>query len=240
MLFSGVSLAEETAAPTLTALYHPDYPSPIVEAHEPTDDAYFADAVFIGDSMMEYVEMLDEIPTANFVWKIGMSPASVGRKQFTTRDSNTRLTTFEVVAQYNPRKIYVMLGSNGLDHAPVQNIVEDYERLSDALITHFPDALIYVITSPPMSRKRMTGDNHIPTKRYANFADELLALAERRHFYYIDLYHLVVNEQGYLPLKYDCGDGYHLSTSAYSMLLEQVRIHTVPYPNLPDERGESR
>ncbi len=212
------------------ARYHPDYPRAQVEEHSPEGDDYFADAVFIGDSMMEYVELLGELPTAHFVWQIGMSPASVGRKQFRVRGSEQRKTTYEMAAEYAPKKIYVLLGSNGLDNYAVSYIIADYERLADALITHFPDALIYVIAPPPMACHRMTGEHYVPVKRYSDFAGALLALAQRRHFYYIDLYHLLVDSEGYLPGKYDAGDGFHLSSRAYSMLIEQVRRQTVPYP----------
>lgn len=227
--FFSVSFAEDDEAP-LQAFYNPDFPSAIVEEHEPTGDEYFTDAVFIGDSMMEYVEMLGELPTANYVWQIGMSPASVGRKQFRVKGSNTRLTTYEKAAEYNPKKIYLLLGSNGLDNYSYKYIIADYERLADDMITHFPDALIYVISPPPMSYKRMTGDHYVPVSRYPTFADELKALAERRHFYYIELYSLLTDEKGYLPRKHDAGDGYHLSNRAYSILVDQVRKHTIPYP----------
>lgn len=229
LLMGTPALAEEAETPVLTALYNPAYPSPVVEEHEPTGDEYFTDAVFIGDSMMEYVELLGEMPTANYVWQIGMSPASVGRKQFRVKGTNTRLTTYEKAAEYSPKKLYILLGANGLDNFAVKYIIADYEKLADALITNFPDALIYVISPPPMSYKRMRQEN-VPVKRYPDFAAALKELAARRHFYYIDLYSLLVNEEGYLPGKYDAGDGFHLSNRAYSLLLEQVRKQTVPYP----------
>lgn len=234
MLFT-CAAAEE--APVLTALYNPDYPDAVVAEHEPTGDEYFTDAVFIGDSMMEYVELLDELPTANYVWNIGMSPASVAHKQFRVKGSSERLSGFEQTALYQPRKIYILLGSNGLDHYPTSYVVADYEKLADTLITTFPEALIYVIAPPPMSRERMKEEGNIPKGRYANFADELKALAERRHFYYIDLYHMVVDANGYLPDEYDAGDGFHLSNRAYSMLIRQVRMQAVPYP-VTTEEGE--
>lgn len=234
LLLTCAAHAEEEAS-VLTAFYNPEFPSPVVEEHEPTGDEYFVDAVFIGDSMMEYVELLGELPTANYVWNIGMSPASAEHKQFRVKNSNVRLNAYEQAALYQPKKLYIMLGSNGLPSNPSSYIVADYERLADALITHFPDALIYVIAPPPMSRERMTSDRNIPVQRYVNFAEELKALAERRHFYYIDLYHMLVDDRGYLPSKYDAGDGFHLSNRAYSMLLEQVRKQTVPYPTINSE-----
>lgn len=229
--------AEEAEAPILTALYNPDYPAPVVPEHEPTGDEYFVDAVFIGDSMMEYVEMLGELPTANYVWNIGMSPMSVGRKQFRVKGTNTRLSTWEKAAEYSPKKLYIMLGANGLDNYGVKIVVADYEKLADAAITNFPDALIYVITPPPMSSKRMREEN-VPVKRYRDFAVALKELAARRNFYYIDLYSLLANEDGYLPGKYNAGDGFHLSNKAYSLLIEQARKQTVPYPETVTE-GEN-
>ena len=230
MMLAVTAFADGESA-VLQALYNPDYPSPVVEAHEPAGDDYFADAVLIGDSMMEYVELLGELPTANYVWQIGMSPASIGRKQFRVKGTNARLTTFEKVAEYAPRKIYILLGSNGLDKNSYKYIIADYEKLADAMITHFPDALIYVISPPPMSYSRMTGDHYVPVSRYMNFAHELMALAERRHFYYIELYSLLADDQGYLPRQYDSGDGYHLSNRAYALLIDTIRRQTVPYPD---------
>lgn len=228
LLLSAACALAETEAP-LQALYQPAIAPPVVPEHEPTDDAYFVDAVFIGDSMMEYVEMTGELPTANYVWQIGMSPSSTRHKQFRVRGSDQRLNAFEKVLEYNPQKVYVMLGSNGLDNYAVSYIIKDYEELADNLITYFPDALIYVISAPPMSRKNMT-ERQIPVSRYPQFAAELKALAERRRFYYIDLYSLVVDEDGYLPREFDAGDGYHLSNRAYSMLIDLVRRTTVAYP----------
>lgn len=231
LVMAGTAIAEGA----LTACYNPEFPSAVVEEHEPTGDEYFADAVFIGDSMMERVETLGEIPTANFVWMVGMSPASAGRKQFRVRGSEEKLTTYEMAARYQPKKLYILLGTNGLNNFPSQTILGDYERLADDLITHFPDALIYVIAPPPMSYKRMTGENNIPAGRYRIFAEELKALAQRRHFYYIDLYHLLIDGNGYLPSQYDSGDGYHLSPRAYTIFVDAVRRQTVPYPTLTEE-----
>lgn len=95
-------------------------------------------------------------------------------------------------------------GSNGPDNFAVSYIIADDERLADAQI--------YVIAPPPMACHRMTGEYYVPVKRCSDFAGALLALARRRHFYFIDLYHLLVDSEGYLPGKYDAGDGFHLSS----------------------------
>ena len=213
----------------LQGVCNPDFPPAVVEAHEPTDDAYFADAVFVGDSMMEYVELLGEIPTAEYVWKIGIGPATMGMKQFRIRGQDGYLSAYEMVARSNPRKIFIMLGANGLDWYPSAAVIADYEVMADTLITLCPEAMIYVISAPPGSAEMMEQLGIVPG-RYAEFNVQLKALAERRGFYYLDFYSLLADEKGTLPRSYDSGDGFHLNTVAYQKLVDLVRRHTVPYP----------
>ena len=85
------------------------------------------------------------------------------------------------------------------------------------------------ISAPPGSAEMMYEMN-IPAARYPLFAERLQELAERRGFYFLDFYSILVDENGGLPRKYDSGDGFHLSTKAYQLLIDLVRKHTVPYP----------
>lgn len=228
MLLTGsVAMAEEDAP--LQGVYNPDFPPPLMAEHEPTGDEYFTDAVFVGDSMMEFVELLGEIPTANYVWKVGMSAKAMGHKLFRVRGQNDYLSAYEMIAQYNPRKIFILLGGNGLDWNSADTVIVDYEAMVDQLITLFPEAMIYVISTPPGAAEKMRERGNSPA-RFVEFATKLQELAERKGLYFLDLYSLVVDENGALPPMYDSGDGYHLSTLAYQKLIHLVRTHTVPYP----------
>ena len=205
-------------------------PPPLPEEHDPADDDYFADAVFIGDSMMEYVELYELIPTASYVWKIGMSPGSVSHKDFRVKGSEQRLSGYEYAASFAPKKLYIWLGANGLDTSTSAAVLANYEKLADGLIAWFPDALIYVISPPPTTYTRMTEQDKVPVRRYIVFEEALRELAARRNFYYIDMYHLVANEDGYLPNGYSMGDGYHLNEKALTIMTDYIRAHTVDYP----------
>lgn len=213
-----------------TAFCNPDDPPPYMEEHEPAGDDYFEDAVFIGDSMMEYVEMYELIPTAHYVWKIGMSPGSVGHKDFRVRGSDERVSGYDYAASFSPGKLYIWLGANGLDTSTSDAVLANYETLADRLIEKFPETLIYVISPPPTTYDRMTKQDHVPVKRYENFEAKLRELAQRRGFYYIDMYHIAANEEGYLPNGYSMGDGYHLNRKALTLLTDYIRTHTVEYP----------
>ena len=76
---------------------------------------------------------------------------------------------------------------------------------------------------------RMAKEEYVEPGRYRLFESLLRDLAARRNFYYIDLYHLVTDESGYLPGKYAMGDGYHLNRDALTLLADCIRTHTVPY-----------
>lgn len=225
LLMGSTALAEETQA-----LYNPDVPAPHPEAHEPTGDEYFADAVFVGDSMMEAIEMMGEIPTANYVCKVGLGPATVGVRQFRVRGQDQQLNVYEMIATYEPKKIYILLGGNGLDWNSYTVVLENYEIMIDNMIEMFPDALIYVVAVPPGSRSAMA-ERDIPVGRFTEFNRELLSMAERRGLYYLDLYSIIADANGYLPAEYDSGDGYHMTKTGYSLFNDMVRRHTVAYPD---------
>ena len=214
---------------TSRAYCDPDTPPPYAPEHDPEGDDYCDDAVFICDSMMEYVEMYELLPTANYVWQIGMSPMSVGRKQFRAAGSKEKITTYDQAALYAPTKIYVWLGANGLDIKGSEPVLEDYEKMADDLIARFPDALIYVISPPPMSRDRMAQEKYVVPGRYKKFEGLLRELAARRNFYYIDAYHMFSDDDGYMPGKYSMGDGFHLNRAALTILTDYIRAHSVPY-----------
>lgn len=228
LLAMGGAAAEDSGR--LMAFQNPDAPLSVPGAHEAEGDGYFADAVFIGDSMVDDMEMFDLFPTANYVCRIGMSPLSVGRKQFRVKDSNALETTYEQAARYQPRKLYVLLGSNSLDHKTSDVTLQEYETMADELIAAFPEALIYVISPPPLTKARTAKEVGVSPGRYRNFEAGLRALAEERRFYYIDLYHLIADEEGYMPGRLSAGDGYHLNRTGYTMLADYIRTHTVPYP----------
>ncbi|MBQ6256611.1 MAG: hypothetical protein IJJ60_08505 [Clostridia bacterium] len=225
-----LALLPSALGETLRAYCDPDTPPPFVPEHAPVGDDYFSDAVFIGDSMMEYWEIYELLPTASFVWQVGMSPMSVGRKQFRVAGSNEKISTYDQAALYHPAKIYVWLGANGLDTKNSELVLEDYEKMADELIAHFPDALIYVISPPPMTWKRATQEKYpVAPRRYENFEGMLRELAARRNFYYIDAYHLVTGENGYMRGNCSIGDGFHLNRTALGMVTDYIRAHTAPY-----------
>ncbi len=215
-----------TAEAVNKAYANPSNPPPFPKTGPAASDDYFKDAVFIGDSIMDDVEMFNLFPTANFVTKVGISPLSAPRKEFRYKGSREYESMYDVVAKYPHRKIYIMLGSNSLDNKRSDLAFADYQTMMETFLERFSDSIIYLI-APPSQTKHKLEELKIPPKRYANFRDLLVAFAQERQCYVIDYYSVVLTEQGYLPGKYDCGDGIHPNYEGLRLFEEAVRTHTV-------------
>ena len=197
----------------------------------PVPDSYFSDAVFLGDSMASNLEMLNLFPEAEFVWKVGMSVNSTRYRQFKVKGESKKDTAIEAVARYSPKKLYILLGSNSLDVVTSQAVIKDYHAMLDSIIEMMPDTVIYVLSPPPMTARAFSKVSGPNPKRYANFEEGLRQIAQERGLYYIDLYHMVADEKGYLRRDMAAGDGYHLNQETSQALADYIKTHAVPYGN---------
>ncbi len=173
--------------------------------------------------------MYDLFPTANFVTKIGISPLSTHRREFRYKGSREYETMFDVVAKYPHKKIYILLGANSLDNKSSDLSFADYKAMMEVFLERFPNSVFYLITPTAMT-ERVLDKLKISPKRFANFRDLLIKFARQRKCYIIDFYSLVLGDDGYLPGKYDCGDGVHPNINGLKLLEKEIRTHTVaPY-----------
>ena len=93
-------------------------------------------------------------------------------------------------------------------------------------LERFPDSIFYLITPTAMTES-VLGKLKISPERFKNFHDMLIDFAKERQCYIIDFYSLVLNDKGYLPGKYDCGDGVHPNYNGLKLLENEIRTHTV-------------
>ena len=207
------------------------YQDTVPPEHAPCADSYFSDAVFVGDSMTASLESLDLFPEAEFIWNKGMSIASTKHRQFKQAGKSQKATAFEMVESCAPKKIFIFLGSNTLDVVKSTPALNDYQAMLDSMIATAPEALIYAISPPPMTSgrfKKETTSGANP-KRYQLFEEGLREICEERGVYYIDLYHMVTDENGYMKRDCSAGDGYHLNADTSTALADYIKCHTVPY-----------
>lgn len=219
-------LAVSACAEGSTAWFNPQVPPPFPPEHEPSGDDYFEDAVFLGDSIMENIEMLDLFPTANFVTLIGMSPISTDKKLFIRKRDDRWVTAYDMINEYPHKKIFILLGSNALDHKTYEGTLNDYRVMMERMIQEYPDTVFYVLCPTSPNRARLKKDG-LDIRRYWYFREGLMALAEEKQLYFLDAFMLLADEDGYLKENYAGPDGFHLRLEGSKLIEELVRTHTV-------------
>ena len=218
------ALAEEK----ICAYYNPKTPPPYPPKHAASGDDYFTDAIFIGDSVMECVQMYNLFPSADIVCKSGITSVDVDWRIFRITEWDEPRNIYEMIEYYGAVKIYILLGGNSLDNVTSNEALRDYREMIEEMIRRFPNALIYIITPPSMTKKAFEAKN-IGALRYTNFRNGLLKIAEEYKLYALDFYSLIADEDGYMIDIYDGGDGGHPSKRGLKMLENLVRTHTVEY-----------
>ncbi len=212
-----------------TAYFNPRVPPPIPAKHDPSGDDYFTDAIFIGDSMMECVQMYNLFPSAKIVCRSGISSADANWRIFRINEWDEPRNIYEMIEYYESNKIYIFLGANSLDVKTSAEALRDYRVMIDDMVRRFPTCYIYIIPPPSVTKKAMDTMKLGPL-RYRNFRDGLMEISQDYKLYFLDYYALIVNEEGYMIDIYDGGDGGHPSKRGLKVLENLVRTHTVEYP----------
>ncbi|MBR3106211.1 MAG: hypothetical protein IKH30_03380 [Clostridia bacterium] len=219
-------LTVSACAEEIVGWSNPLVPPPYPPEHEPAGDDYFEDAVFLGDSIMENIEMLDLFPTANFVTLVGMSPISMDKKLFLLQKEDRWVTAYDMINLYSHKKIFIFLGSNALDHKTYEGTLGDYRVMMERMIHEYPDTVFYLLCPTSPNRARVKKDG-LDIRRYWRFREGLMALAEEMQVYFLDAFILVADEDGYLSEEYAAPDGFHLKVEGSKLIEQLVRTHTV-------------
>lgn len=192
------------------------------------DAYYFSDAILIGDSIAASLDLREVIPELKIHYVIGLSP-NAALKYNNVEYEGEKITMEAMVARMQPRKLFVMLGSNGLDQMKSGVILDDYHALLDQLLDDLPDTEIYLISVTPI-RSPATKEKY-PTFTHARiraFNNGLLEMAQEHGVHYIDCYTPLMMENMNDGLKANfTGDGIHLTEQGAGLVAQAIRTHVV-------------
>lgn len=231
------SLPAETLSPPSPTL---PTPSP-AQSPEPEAGAYFDNALFVGDSIMEGIRQYvaaqrqqgELLGTARFLTTtMGVSLADLvgDRKpgvQFSYGGEEKPLE--DIVQEIAPRRVFLLLGLNDLasDADPViADIVDRYVRLIESLQTACPGVECIVITNPPKVASQWlpsyTANRHFGNALIEEFVGALTQACRTNNIPCVDAYNRLKNEDGALPDNY-CRDGYvHLNHQGAAIVVEAL------------------
>jgi lysophospholipase L1-like esterase len=199
----------ETEAPTEeeTTQEEPTVKTPVVEDF--TNEAFYADAAFLGDTFVSGLEIYSDIDSKKIVadtsWTTGKAESSAVTKLSATGAS----------------KIILEIGINDLnyDGRDAQRVYSDYTSLVNAIKKAMPDAQIYVVSVFPISSGFESKSNIVIKNSNIKALNDLLAGMEGVK--YIDVYSSLVDQSGYLNTDVS-SNGLNIKKSYYPFILNLI------------------
>ena len=192
------------------------------------ETAYFSDAVFVGDSITTGIDLYSTLTNASVVASTGINLETFLTATPVRNKNGEKVTIPEAVKEVNAKKIYLMLGTNGLDWMSVDQMIEQYQKIFDKLKKDNPKAIFYIQSIPPITREKEKKADQMSIKKIGEYNERLLKLAEKNKAYYVDVFSAIVSEDGYLSKEVST-DGVHFNASVYTKWIEYVRRHTSRY-----------
>lgn len=189
--------------------------SDVIEATE--DDSYdpefFANDFFIGDSIYTGLVNYGYFPDSQVFAMIGLNPESV-----LTKADASGSTATQKAAAMQPKRIFIMLGSNGLAFMGNTHMAEKMKELAAGLKEACPESYIYIVAIPPVTKEHDAQGQE--TMVMINGYNKLLkSMCEEEGIVFLDLCSKLQNSSGYFSADYAEADGMHFLGSAYKHML---------------------
>ena len=191
------------------------------------EESYFSDALFVGDSLTDGIRIYDVFAGFKTVTKVGISPTTATTTTFYETEDGRELTMVEAIEYLQPKKLYVMLGTNGLNWASIESLISGFDEFIDAVQTRMPNLDIIIESIPPTTLETATERPSYTRENVDAYNAALLELAMRRGLYFLDVHAAVVGSDGYLPEEIAAPDGIHFQISGYSIWKEYLLTHTI-------------
>ena len=216
-----------TPAPTPTPY---DY-SRSAPASEAVGMEYFADAVFIGDSRTDGLQLYSGIKGTTFLSYKGITVFDVMEREDkkVVEIDGKSYTILEALGMGSYAKVYVALGVNELGYQNSQSFVQTYGQFIDKVRELQPGAEIYVQSLVPVNPEKCKASgqpNWLNNEGIASYNTALQAMCQEKEVIYLNISEALVDEQGILPADATV-DGLHFTKAWYKKWLEYLMTHTV-------------
>ena len=217
-----------TPAPTPTPIPPFDFTQPAPKT-QPMDMDYFSDALFIGDSRTQGLELYSGVKGAAFYDHTGLTVFGVNNPGLVTVDGRdcSIVEALEQGPQFG--KIYIAFGMNELGYYNEENYLYTFGVFIEEVKALQPDAVIYLQNLAPVdeAKCRLYGQAACITNARVAYFNQLFAQLAREHqVVLVDVYGALLGEDGALP-EDATSDGIHFTRPLYETWLACLMEHTV-------------
>ncbi|MEM0528804.1 GDSL-type esterase/lipase family protein [Zongyangia sp. HA2173] len=199
---------------------------PIPETPQ-VDDSYFDDAMFVGDSITTGIELYGVMPNATVVASTGINPNTIMTTPDIELADGSSVTILQAMSAYHPKKIYIMLGSNGVEFIGKETMMELYGEFIDAVKAQHPDSIIYLQSILPVTQAKEAASPELSNDKIDEYNAAIMELAGEKEAYYLNVAESFKDETGALPDEASPNDGMHFGVSHYEIWMDYLKCHAV-------------
>ena len=220
-----------TPEPTPTPLPWPVYEFgvPVEESDPVTDDSFFENTVFLGDSRTEGLELFGGIKHGTYYWARGMSVFRADDEKYKIVSIDGEdYTLLGALGQKSFDTVYIMIGVNELGY-PAESYEAGLSRLVDGVIEAQPEAVVYLQIMPPLNDAmcRANGlSRYINNDNLQKFNEAIRRVAAEKKVALLNTAEVYTGEDGQLPEEL-AFDGCHFVIGAYTPWANYLRSHVM-------------
>lgn len=215
----------------------PAVPVGLVGKGESVADEWFADAVFLGNSLTDGLELYSGIKNASFISHQGLSVFNIASKECIDTEAGT-VTAITALGQQKWAKVYLMLGVNELGYGG-ESFREAFTDVVKQIKECQPEAAIYLQTILPVNEgiaEQKGISSSITNERVILFNNMIAEIADSEGTALVDVAAAFWTEAGEMAAD-NTRDGVHLTRQGYIDWYEYLKSHTGT-TKLLEEPGE--
>ncbi len=185
---------------------------------------FFANDLFIGDSISTGLYLYGKLDMKNVAAGIGYTPYKAYSETIELYDG-TSATALEYAQRMQPNRIFIMLGSNGMGSSTdIEGMKGSYATLLEKLADSCPETDIYCISvSPVTADSSSAASAGITNEMIRNFNGSVKEICNDTGAMYLDLYGLLIDENGCFSEDYAEVDGLHFLGTTYDVMLSFIQ-----------------
>lgn len=182
----------------------------------------FADAVFIGDSRTEGLQINTGLTTARFLSAKGLMVDTALKNNVIKLKSGSKGTVIDGLKEGTYNRVYVMFGMNELGWPYLDVFTSRYEKLIAEIKKVQPNATIYVQSILPVTKEKSDKDSIYNNKNISKFNKAIKDMADKNGYIYLDVASAVKDSNSALPSNAS-SDGVHLNKEYSQKWLNYLR-----------------
>jgi lysophospholipase L1-like esterase len=198
-----------------------------LEESEPVSASYFDDAIFFGDSISTGIPLYNVMPNAKVIAFTGIATVNALTSECIDTDEGRKTMLDAALAYGDQKKVYIMLGGNGLGYDE-ETFIAGYREFVDGVKAQYPNATIYIQSMTPVTDYAYLTYPSVSNELIEQYNVAIHDMAKEKGVVYLDVAEALMDDSGRLPDAASPVDGMHFSPEYYAKWFAYLRNHAIP------------